>query len=300
MQLNLRIERGDWGDGALANIETVARSVIDAFSPGLPSDLRFDIVLEQNAQPRALSRLGDRGEFVIHLSGPGSRWFRLCYQLGHEFTHVLADPLSWQIDRFAWFEEALADAGSLFALRSLAASWRDNPPRPGWHVNHASFQQYAINYLAEPGRSLPAGATLAQWFREHLPQLERSHTLREHNTIIARHLLSVFERDPSAWRSIRYLHSFPRSADMTFADFTRSWRNACPADSRGAVDAMTEMLGVSTGRPGATIRANAQKLLSALRLAVSSRKPSAPRDSTISAADRALAHEPPAHRPRPS
>jgi len=276
VQLNLRIADNNWGEGPQANIETVARLVVGAFEPALSGTGRLDLLLEQNEQPRAVSTLSDQGEFVIHLSGPSMYCLQLTYQLGHEFTHVMAGPLDWKPDRFAWFEECLADVGSLFALNGVARNWESQHLRPGWDANPMNCRIYAANYLNEPGRSLSGGVDFKQWLTSELPSLKVEDAQRPRFTIIARHLLPVFERDPTAWRAIRYLHGFERPAGMTFAEFLKSWRDWCPTESQHTVDVIAAALGVSypaaRTRPR-SLQAKALQYMAALRGAVSRPRP---------------------------
>jgi hypothetical protein len=288
MQIGLRLAAGDWGQDPLTT-ETLAREVVGTFASGLPKDGRIDILLERRRAPMAVSsRLSERGEYLIHLGCAAIYWSQFTYQLGHEFTHVLANSLSFTIDRYAWFEESLCETGSLFALRRLATAWKSSPPYPHWGPYHSALSKYVADHLAQPARSLPAGARFERWFEEHLPLLEMNHVLRDHNTIVARHLLPVFERDPSAWRAIRYLHRFARPSGMDFAGFASLWRATCPEESRGAVESIAEVLGISARTPYTPStrrtgrRTDAQKFLTALRFAIQSRNPPAQRENTAS------------------
>jgi hypothetical protein len=53
---------------------------------------------------------------------------------------------------------------------------------------------------------------------------------RDWNTIIAIHLLPLFEAEPGGWESVTFLNRGPRDANETLAKHLVRWRSQCPAD----------------------------------------------------------------------
>lgn len=273
VQLNLRVTEGGWGDIPLDQTEALARSVIETFSSGLRRDLRVDVVLERRASPMAVSSwLSEHDEYIIHIGCDAILMNQFAYQLAHEFAHVIADSLSFRVDRFAWLEESICEAGSLFALRSLASAWRTAPPRSWWQSYHAQFAQYAGDRLDHQQHSLGESVDFKGWLAANLPSLAADHTQREHNTIIARNLLPIFEMAPTAWSAVEQLHRFERPLGMDLVSFLKSWRGACPTESKRTVDQVADVLGVSFPAPRSrqrTRQATALQYLGAVRAAVS-------------------------------
>lgn len=245
--LTIRVDEGDWGGAQLGDVEAVARSAAASFA-ALDDDESVAIVLGategEDDSPIALSSLSSSGEFVVRLNARGNLWARLAYQFSHEFCHVLADPRTWTVDRFAWIEEALCEAASLFALRAMAKGWAIEPPRPNWRDYASSLANYAAEQMFAPTCCLATGVLFSSWLSDRLPLLEVASFRRDDNTIIAKELLPIMEKDSAAWRAVRYLHSWPRSPEGTLADFMHGWATACPAECRSAVGSMARLLDV--------------------------------------------------------
>jgi hypothetical protein len=248
MGVVIRANKGDWGGAQLSDIEAVARSAADSFA-AFDDDEAIAITMEptasENDLPRTLSGTG-RGRSVVRLSVRGNLWARLAYQFGHEYCHVLADPTtrSDRATRFTWIEEALCETASLFALRSMAKKWASNPPYPSWRGYSSSLAEYEAEHVSHPMRSLPLGASFAEWFGDRLPLLEADPYRRDDNTIIAKELLRIFETEPTAWRAVRRLHAAPQSPEASLGRFMSDWAKARSAEDRRGVGSIAVLLDV--------------------------------------------------------
>jgi hypothetical protein len=233
---------GEWSGAAPANVEAVARSVADSFD--VFEDEHVSIVLEpvagEDDPPITLFAPNELGEIVVRLNVRGNLWARLAYQFAHELCHVIADPATFELDRFTWIEEALCETGSLFALRRMATTWATDPPYPNWSDYAPALAGYAAERMRDPAHCLPPGEPFAQWLSERLPSLESNPGLRAEATVVAGQFLPIFERDRTAWRALRYLHASPRDASLR--EFMHRWSNACPPPQRRAVDAIAGVL----------------------------------------------------------
>jgi hypothetical protein len=150
----------------------------------------------------------------------------------------LADPRTFTVDQFSWIEEVLCETASLFALRRVAKAWADAPPYPNWRDYSAALARYEAEHVAHQARSLPQGEHFATWLAQRRALLEADPRRRDDNTIIAKELVPVFERDATAWRAVRHLHSWPRTAASSPAGFMQRWAIACPAQCRLAVQSI--------------------------------------------------------------
>jgi hypothetical protein len=259
MGVAIHASDGDWGGAHLSDIEAVARSAADGFA-AFDEDEVIDITLESTANeddpPMTLSGTGP-GRSVVRLNVRGNLWARLAYQFGHEYCHVLADPMTHSTDRerrFAWIEEALCETGSLFTLRSMTKEWAANPPYPSWREYSSSLAKYEAEHVSDPTRSLPPGARFSDWLDDRLPLLEADPFRRDDNTIVAKELLHVFESDRAAWRAVRVLHSAPRSSEASLAGFLDAWARACSAENRQGVGSIAVLIDVGTNREANDVR----------------------------------------------
>jgi hypothetical protein len=242
----VRVGQGDWGGAQVNDVEAVARSVAACFPAACGDDGAIAILLEPTPgaddAPIALTTPGPAGEFVVRVNVRGMLWARLVYQFAHEFCHVLADPRSIAFDRYTWLEEALCEAGSLFALRRLAEGWAEAPPYPNWRDYAAALAAYEAGLAAHEGRSLPDGVPFAGWLAERLPLLEKDAGRRDDNAIVARELLPIFEANEAAWNALRYLHAAQRPPDGTPAAFIARWSAASPQAYRTSIAAIGALL----------------------------------------------------------
>jgi hypothetical protein len=246
--VTVRVVDGDWGGASLADIKAVADSAIGAFLQVLanypPTNIALQPTATENDVPMALAEKNENGEFVVLVNARGNLWARLAYQFAHEFCHVLGDSTTWAEDRFAWVEEVLCEAASLFALHSMASAWSTNPPYPNWRAYSSCLNDYAEG---EVSSFTTLQAELIPWLAERLPYLEADPRIRRDNGAIAVRLLPLFEASPAAWRVMRHLHGFERSKDLGLAGFIQAWCSSCPEDDRILVRQFAALLGVEAG-----------------------------------------------------
>lgn len=192
------------------------------------------------------------GRILVGLSTEGTYWSQFAFQFAHEFTHALAGHANdwrkpWIRGRKAnlWLEESLCEAGSLFALRSMAKSWQSTPPYPNWRDYGRSLAQYADDRLAETARSLPAGFDFRRWLAANETSMRADSVIREKNNVVARQLLPLFERTPSGWEAVTYLNlGARRDPDLTLAQHLADWRDAAPARHKAFITELALELGV--------------------------------------------------------
>jgi hypothetical protein len=246
----LRTEDGDdWANSSPSDVLTVAESVVSTF-PNVEGRLGITLRPTVQGYPQTLAQLDRIGSFVVLLNGVRDRpWAKLAYQFAHELCHVLMDPLTWQQnDRFAWLEEALAEAASLFALRAMARAWQTAPPHPHWQSYHTQLASFADRRISNPAHARP-DMRMLEWLESKQPELEAQFSVyppaplqREYNTIIARALLPVFEADPRTWRAVRYLHFRGRSEVVEIGDLLGRWRAACPTEDEAFIQHLANAL----------------------------------------------------------
>ena len=68
-----------------------------------------------------------RREIVMLLNTEETYWSQYAYQFAHEFCHILCG-YDEDYKGNQWFEEAICETASLFALRAMARAWEHDPP----------------------------------------------------------------------------------------------------------------------------------------------------------------------------
>ena len=94
---------------------------------------------------------------------------------------------------------------SLFALRSMAVSWRKNPPYTNWRSYREPLLRYANNRIAAVQNELPEDEAVGSWLLEHEVVGRTNPYEREGNRIVALRMLPLFEQHPEGWNAIRHL-----------------------------------------------------------------------------------------------
>jgi hypothetical protein len=124
----------------------------------------------------------------------------------------------------------------------MSKTWAVEPPYPSWRDYSVWIADYYAERVADPAHSLGLGVEFSGWFGQTLPLLEHDPRRREDNTIVAKELLPLFEREPGAWRCVRFLHSAPWTEAATLRAFMHGWASVCPPELRTVVESIATHL----------------------------------------------------------
>lgn len=232
-RLEIRVEDGEWGGAKPEEIEALLYAVADTLLTHFPERQLNPIIVSPTRQgPIVFYQKGPKNEYQVHLAAKGQRWAEYIYEFSHELFHILAHyenhaPPSSTSN--LWFEEALCESVSLYSLRQLSASWERLPPRQEWAGYAPTLRRFAGRVLNEPHRRLPAGTSLAQWFRENGPLLLENPHLRGKNELIANLFLPVLEHNQD-WQAVGFLNPEAIQGNMGFYDYLASWHSRTPPE----------------------------------------------------------------------
>jgi hypothetical protein len=174
-----------------------------------------------------------RGEIVMKLTTKNTFWSQYAYQFGHEFCHILCG-FDRDGSKNEWFEETLCETASLFVMRAMAKTWKNDAPYPNWVDYRHSLQDYADDVI-EKRIAIPKGG-LAAFYRENEAKLNESTTDRELNGAVANVLVGWFEENPENWESVRWINSSPAVAGETFGEYLGKWHAAVPERRKAFVE----------------------------------------------------------------
>jgi hypothetical protein len=257
------------GDGRLAlrigeesfnavpeNVEAVCRSAAGEILRHVPdyTPPRL-LVIRGEGDPMVAFGTNEQGELVIRLTSDGTFWCQYAYQFAHEFCHVLCgfeDPArpgayaaAGEEKANLWFEETLCETASLFALRAMARSWKDQAPYPNWRDFRDAFRSYtddAVNKRGDAWREL-ARDGMRRFYEKRAGELAANCCNREVNGAMAAALLPLFEAEPAGWGALRYLNRNPRPEGQTFPAYMRTWLEAAPVEHRAFVASIAGLFG---------------------------------------------------------
>jgi len=194
--------------------------------------------------PITLFERNGRGEIVIRLNTGGLYWCQYAYQFSHELCHVLCG-FDQDFRGNRWFEETLCETASIFVIRAMARTWKDDPPYPNWRRYRAALRSYAddairrwdrIDEIHE--RGLPA------FYRTHEETLRANPCRRDLNGAMSLVLLRLFEEDPRRWEAVRWLNTAPSPEGETFRDYLGRWHQAVPDRHKAFVGRIAKLYGV--------------------------------------------------------
>ncbi|MGB8856519.1 MAG: hypothetical protein WCC58_07585 [Burkholderiales bacterium] len=262
--LDIRVGASGWGDADKEDVERVLYSVAAELEPYFPHGKLPPIKVEHgNDTPIVLFEKVAGGQYVIQLTAKGRHWSQLAYQFAHELTHVLSNfdnnaiRESKSSDPNQWFEEAICEAASLFALKQMAVTWEVAPPYEQWKAYAPSLRRYADEMKRESHRELPAGMTLASWFGKNESIVRDDPYRRANNEVVATRLLALLEQQPQSWGAISYLNHDKDANAADIREYLQYWYEDCPDAYKGFVRQVMAELGVSgqaTGKRLASAR----------------------------------------------
>ncbi len=240
----LQADKTGWGDAGHADVVKVLRSACDSIYAHFPDgSLREPIrVRRGDGGPITLFRRNLRGEVVVLLDTGDRFWCQYAYQMAHEFCHILCGFRKGG-RRNLWFEESLCEMASLFAMRSMAESWKTAPPYPNWKGYSKSIRDYVSE--VEGRYHLPADTTLAAYYAEHARALAANPTDRDRNGRVALALLPLFEKEPHHWPAVAYLNRGRGKDDLPFPEHLENWHGQAPAEHRPFIKKVAARLGVA-------------------------------------------------------
>jgi hypothetical protein len=250
--LDIRVGDNGWGNADKEDVERVLYSVAAELEPYFPHGKLPPIKVEHGDDtPIALFEKVSGGQYVILLTAKDRHWSQLAYQFAHELTHVLSNfdnnslRQSKQQDPNQWFEEALCEAASLFALNQMAATWENAPPYEHWKAYAPALRRYAEEMKRESHRTLPVGMSLANWFSKNENTVRTNPYQRASNEIVATRLLALFEQRPDQWGAISYLNQDRQTNSADIREYLQRWYDGCPDTHKNFVQQVMVELGVA-------------------------------------------------------
>ena len=241
-RLVIRPDRdGNWGSASLDDVSKVLYSAAETLWEHVPERRLAPIHVKPKGGPIVLYQHGPGGEYRVHLNTGSTYWCQYAFQFAHEFCHILCRYEKTEKAN-KWFEEAVCETASLFALRRMAEVWETRPPYPNWRDFAPHLRSYAEDRIqAAP---LPEGMTLAQWYARHADYLRREACDRPKNQVVAGVLLTMFEAAPDRWQAVQYLNAGARPEPRSLPEYLADWHRHCPARHRPFVRQVAEAFGI--------------------------------------------------------
>jgi len=234
-EINITLIDDGWGCD-MENARQVMFSAANEIFKNFPPERRIPrFEVKSKGGPLFIYAIDDDQHALIILNTGGTYWAQMAYQFAHEFCHNLCN-YSGQNPQW-WFSETLAETASRFALSRMAETWKTSPPYPNWTGYSGALQGYFNNL--QSNERLPAGKTLAQWYRENAEALAKNSCDRPKNNVVAAELYEILNAHPEYWDAVSFYPRNPTDPD-TFDEFLRVWRRNCPDKVKPFVEAIAE------------------------------------------------------------
>ena len=142
---------------------------------------------------------GKNDEYIVLLNTNGRYWCQYAFQFAHEIGHILCG-YHQENKRHLWYEEAVCEVASLFALRKMTKAWSEYPPYPHLITYAPEFQKYADKRLGVDDTT--DTFNFPEWYLKNRNALEQEPTNFDRNLIVASQLLPIFEKNPMLWELV--------------------------------------------------------------------------------------------------
>jgi hypothetical protein len=250
--LQLRVADADWGDADPARIMVVLEDTARELQRLFPGDAPLRVLVSPSSRaPMVLFERTPRGEHHVLLRARGSNWAHYAYEFAHELGHILTNygrhARAPYAGRHQWFEEAVCEMLSVYALRRLAARVPDDSGAP--------YADFADLVLGEPHRHAALAIDLAAWLRTNESALRADPYQRARNEAVAMRLLEIFGHE-SRLRALAYLNVADAPPPTGFRDYLEQWRARTPLALQPAVtEVMAEFGFAQKQKPPAAVAA---------------------------------------------
>jgi hypothetical protein len=235
-----------WGEARTEDVGAVLASVASELLRFVPLERPVAVVVHNSGEGPTVRYRRAQGTFVVLVHIDGRRWAQLAYQFSHELCHILSNYHRRNRaggDANGWFEEALCEAVSFFALARMAESWRTRPPYPNWQSYSAHLSSYLEAMVGDEASQLPSGTSLADWFAENERMLVENRYDRPGYAVAALHLYRRLLDEPEMLGSIAYLNRWGGDGTEDLCGYLSAWRRHSPAHYRPFVERVSELFG---------------------------------------------------------
>lgn len=225
----IRVREGGWDGAPVENIRRVLVSAARELRSVAPSGKIAAIEVRHSKEgPMVLHQRGKRGQIIVLLDVKKTYWAQYAYQFAHEFGHILCQYRKGR-NANKWFEEAVCEAASLYAMPRMAQTWKTRPPYPNWKSFAPHLKTYVDKIIAK--QKMP-DTSLAQWYRANAASLRKNGVQRDKNRVVSLKLLELIAKTPKHLDAIRSLNSGERRPDATLREHLQRWHDHAPAEHR--------------------------------------------------------------------
>jgi hypothetical protein len=219
-----------WGGASTRDIQKVLNSATKQLWPYADQKKLTPIKIERSRTgPIVLYQRGEKGEYIMRLDSEKTYWSQYAFQFAHELGHIICGYKKGDQSNL-WFEEAICETASLFALRGMTKEWKTRPPYPNWKSYGQEFAKYAQNRIKK--YPWPKNKSLGDWFSENKHNLAKEPANRGRNVRLASKLLPFFEKEPFRWGACAFINVKKSNRKRSFPTYLRDWKKNCKTNTQ--------------------------------------------------------------------
>lgn len=218
----IAVLNGNWGAATLAGIGDVLQSVYDALTEAFQEipDKPIEVSRWPIHHPKTIS---DSRLYHVRLTAHDTYWSMYAREFAGELCRILTGFGRFKEHKHRWFDQAVSELASLYALHCISESWAKAPPASVYKA--LEFAPYHRQYAEriEQQLSSVADSPLSKWLPRNMTRLEADRCDHALGGVVAVVLLPLFRREPTLWRECGLLNTWDPSASRSFSEYLDAW-----------------------------------------------------------------------------
>lgn len=238
-----------WGDITTTEIKALCYNVVSHFQDSLRDSHKIDGILNvYYANDGPFIRHNPPNRHNIAISALGTHLNQFTYQFSHELCHVIHNYEDTTVDNpNLWFQESMCMMASIWVLKDMYRTWKDNPPYTHWKNYREFLLSYANSNMERQG--VQYSGTSEQWLTEWEDFLRSDYKNPfTHHLLVSQlsyNFLPIFEENPEAWNAVRQMPS----SKGKIKDYMRDWYDIVDTEDQRFVQAIAEEMGIDVLSP---------------------------------------------------
>ena len=266
--LEITVKSSDWGEISTHDVKKLCENITHHFEQHLrtENEINDKVNVSRTFRPKSHTTLDPSPDVKYKIGIVLKKnmeirvddFYYFIFDFAHEFCHILHNFEVTTINNpNLWFQEGIATMASMWALRSMAETWKRDSPfglfaeqDGGIAYFYKNFNHYADAYL-KVFPEYQYDGTGEEWLSEHEMSLREEYiekgTFTQYHTAaqLTFKFLPIFEENPEAWNAVRKMPS----TKGKMSAYMQDWYDAVDEQDRQYVEAIAEVMGITVKAP---------------------------------------------------
>ncbi len=254
----------DWGEISASDIKKLCQNIIDHFEDHLrpENEINDSVNVYRTFRPNSHTTLDSNPDVkykigIVLKQDMAIRvddFYYFVFDFAHEFCHILhVFDVTTINNPNLWFQEGIATMASIWALRSMAETWKRDSPF-GTFTNQdggiayfsQNFNHFADAYL-KVFPEYQYNGTGEEWLETYETSLrqeyDRTRSFTQYHLVgqLTFKFLPIFEENPEAWNAVRHMPA----TKGNMSEYMQDWYDAVDVQDRQYVESIAEVMGIT-------------------------------------------------------